>query len=100
VERSQYVLEVLRKDEEFVLYRGEQSNQPGSPSVLLLTPASMRPGLETLKKIGHEYSLRDELDSAWRFDPWRCPSNEGRRRSCSKTPAAKLSIDSLPDRWR
>jgi hypothetical protein len=28
VERSPYVLEVLRKDEKFVLYRGEQSNQP------------------------------------------------------------------------
>ena len=36
MELSQYVLEVLRGDEEFVLYRGEHSNQPGSPSVLLL----------------------------------------------------------------
>ena len=31
---SQYVLEVLRRNEEFVLYRGEPSGQPGSPSVL------------------------------------------------------------------
>jgi serine/threonine protein kinase len=65
VELSQYVLEDLRRDEEFVLYRGEHSNQPGSPSVLLLAPASMQPALETLKKIEHEYALRDELDSAW-----------------------------------
>jgi serine/threonine protein kinase len=65
VELSQYVLEVLRRDEEFVLYRGEPSNQPCSPSVLLLAPASMGPALETLRKIEHEYSLRDELDSAW-----------------------------------
>jgi PAS domain S-box-containing protein len=65
VELSQYVLEALRRDEEFVLYRGEHSNQPGSPSVFLLTPASLQPALETLKKIEHEYSLRDELDSAW-----------------------------------
>ena len=65
MELSQYVLEALRRDEEFVLYRGEHSNQPGSPSVLLLAPASMQPALETLKKIEHEYSLRDELDSAW-----------------------------------
>jgi hypothetical protein len=50
---------------ELVLYRGEHSNQPGSPSVLLLAPASMQPALEPLKKIEHEYSLRDELDSAW-----------------------------------
>src|SRR5437667_12360606 len=65
VEPSQHVLEPLRKDEEFVLYRSEHSKQPGSPSVLLLTPASMQPALETLRKIEHEYSLRDELDSAW-----------------------------------
>jgi PAS domain S-box-containing protein len=77
VERSQHVLEVLRKDEEFVLYRGEQSNQPGSPSVLLLTPASMRPGLETLKKIEHEYSLRDELDSAWAVRPLAMSEQRG-----------------------
>src|ERR1700726_4572474 len=65
VELSQYVLEAHRRDEEFVLYRGEDSNQPGSPSVFLLAPASMQPALETLKKIAYEYSLRDELDSAW-----------------------------------
>src|SRR5712691_10874940 len=65
VELSQYVLEAHRRDEEFVLYRGEHSNQPGSPSVFLLAPASMQPALETLRKIEYEYSLRDELDSAW-----------------------------------
>jgi hypothetical protein len=52
-------------NEEFVLYRGEYSNLPGSPSVFLLTAASTRPALETVRKIEHEYSLRDELDSAW-----------------------------------
>ena len=41
VELSQYVLEPLRRDEEFVLYRGEHSHQPCSPSVLLLAPASI-----------------------------------------------------------
>src|SRR4051812_30981327 len=65
VELSQYVLEAHRRDEGFVLYRGKHSNQPDSPSVFLLAPASMQPALETLKKIEHEYSLRDELDSAW-----------------------------------
>ena len=65
MELLQHVLEVLRKDEEFVLYRAEHSNQPGSASVLLLAPASMQPPLETLRKIEHEYSLRNELDSAW-----------------------------------
>ena len=39
------------------------------PSVLLLAPASTRPSPETLKKIDHEYSLRNELDSAWAVRP-------------------------------
>jgi PAS domain S-box-containing protein len=62
---SQYVLEVLRRDEEFALYRGVHSNLSGLPSILLLAPASMPPPLETVKKIEYEYSLRDELDPAW-----------------------------------
>ena len=74
---SQYVLEVLRRDEEFVLYRGEHSNQH-SPSVLLLAPASMQPALETVKKIEHEYSLRDELDSAWAVRPLALSEHLGR----------------------
>jgi PAS domain S-box-containing protein len=62
---SQYVFKVLRRDEEFVLYRGAHTNRSGLPSILLLAPASTQPALETLKKIESEYSLRDELDSAW-----------------------------------
>ena len=77
MELSQYVLEVLRRDEEFVLYRGEPTNQPSSPSVLLLTPASMGPALETLKKMEHEYSLRDELDSAWAVQPLALSEHHG-----------------------
>jgi PAS domain S-box-containing protein len=70
-------LELLRKDEEFVLYRGRHSNQPGSQPVLLLSPASIRPPLETLKKIEHEYSLRDELDSAWAVRPLALSEQRG-----------------------
>ena len=75
---SQYLLEVLRNDEEFVLYRGENSNQPSSPSVLLLAPASTQPALETLKKMEYEYSLRDELDSAWAVRPLAMSEHRGR----------------------
>ena len=78
MELSHYVLDVLRKDEEFVLYRGEHSNQPGSPSVLLLAPAAIQPALETLRKIEHEYSLRDEVDSAWAVRPLVLSEQRGR----------------------
>src|SRR5215470_6731791 len=68
VDLSEYVFEPLREDEEFILYRGH-SKQAGAPSVLLLAPVSLRPALETLKKIEHEYSFRNELDPTWAVRP-------------------------------
>src|ERR1700722_7298795 len=68
-ETSHFVIESLRKDEEFVLYRGER--------VLLLAPASTRPALETLKKLDHEYSLRDELDSTFAVRPLALSEQHG-----------------------
>src|ERR1041384_5787106 len=65
---SDYSLERLRDDGEFSLYRG-RAKQPGSPSVLLLAPSSTRPSPETLKKVDHEFSLRNELDPAWAVRP-------------------------------
>ena len=69
MELSKYILEPVRKDEEFVLYRGYQVSHTDPPSVLVLAPVTTRPALESLKKIEHEYSLRDELDSAWAVRP-------------------------------
>src|SRR5258708_10296927 len=74
---SEHVLKTLRKDEEFVLCRGGHSNQPSSPSVLLLAPASTHPALDTLKKIDYECSLRDEEDSAWAVRPVALPEQGG-----------------------
>jgi len=65
---SEYSLECLRDDGEFILYRGH-AKQPEPPSVLVLTPASTRPSAETLKRIGHEYALRNDLDAAWAVRP-------------------------------
>ena len=65
---SKYSLERLRDDGEFILYRA-RGKQIEPSSVLLLAPASTRPGPETLKKLDHEFSLRSELDSAWAVRP-------------------------------
>src|SRR5580704_14283385 len=70
-------LEPVRKDDEFVLQRCEHSDQPGSPSVLLLAPASTRPTIETLRKLQHECSLRDQLDSAWAVRPLTLAEHRG-----------------------
>jgi PAS domain S-box-containing protein len=69
VDLSQLVAQPLRIDEEFILSRGEYSTPAGKPSVLLLATASTLPALETLRKLENEYSLRDELDSAWSVRP-------------------------------
>jgi hypothetical protein len=50
MEPSEDVLEVIRKDEEFVLYRAERSYRAGSPCLLLIVAVSTRPALETLKE--------------------------------------------------
>ena len=65
---SGYLLEPLREDGEFVLYRA-RANHVQLPSVLLLSPVSSWPSVETLKKIDHEYSLKGELDVNWAVRP-------------------------------
>lgn len=64
MELPEYVLEPVRKDEEFVLYRGEHSSQTGFTVCSAAGSRVHAPALETLKKIAHEYSLRNELDAA------------------------------------
>jgi PAS domain S-box-containing protein len=68
VDISAYTRKCLREDEEFILYRA-RPREAESPSVLLLIPASIRPALESLKKIEHEYSFREELDITWAVRP-------------------------------
>ena len=71
MELVEHALEPLRKDEEFILYRGQHRSQKdaGPPSILLLAPVSTRPAPETLEKLEHEYSFRSELDATWAVRP-------------------------------
>lgn len=63
-----YSLGHLRNDGEFVLYR-EPPRQEEQSYVPLLEPAATRPYPETLKKLNHQYSLRNELDPGWVVRP-------------------------------
>jgi PAS domain S-box-containing protein len=67
IELSRYELEALREDREFVLYRGGKNVQ--LPSILVLIPVAEFPPLESLERLEHEYSLRQELDPAWSARP-------------------------------
>ena len=86
---SQLALNILREDQEFILYRGEHSSRPGSASVLLLAPSSNKPSLETLKKLEHEYSLKNELDSAWAARPIAVTEHLGQTAIVLEDPGGK-----------
>ena len=60
---STYSLRVLRNDKELNLYRG--SREHDDSQILVLSPAMEYTAPETLKRLEHEYSLREELDPAW-----------------------------------
>jgi PAS domain S-box-containing protein len=91
IELSEYNLETLRKDGEFILYRGERRRQTGAsaPSILAVTPASERPTLACLRRMEHEYSLRTELDPAWAAVPLALTRHEGRTILVLKDPGGE-----------
>jgi PAS domain S-box-containing protein len=68
VELFGYKAVPLREDHELILYRGH-SKEITAPSVLLLATVSPRPALETVEKLQHEYSFRNELDTTWAVRP-------------------------------
>jgi PAS domain S-box-containing protein len=90
VELSADVLELLRKDDEFLLYRDKPS------SVLLLAPVSTRPALESLRKIEHEYSLKDELDPAWAVRPLALSQHRGQTTLVLEDPGGETLDRLLP----
>ena len=67
VELSRYVLQALRKDEEFILYRGRSKED--ASQVLVLSPVAGYPTRESLKRLERGYSFREELDSTWAARP-------------------------------
>jgi serine/threonine protein kinase len=66
IELSNYVFEPLREDGEYILYCGRGD---GELPILAVAPVSEYPALESLERLEHEYSLRDELGSDWAARP-------------------------------
>ena len=67
IDLSRYVFEALRKDEEFILYRGRSDDAP--VKVLVLSPVVEYPTPESLKRLEDAYSVREELDPRWAARP-------------------------------
>src|ERR1700722_848221 len=76
IELSGYKFEKLRGDEEAALYRGRKDRDL-SP-ILIAAPVSEHPIPGILKRLEHEYALRDELDSEWAARPLALVRREGR----------------------
>jgi hypothetical protein len=76
IELSRYVFETLRKDGEFALYRGRRDEELSA--VLIAVPISEYPALKSIKRLEHEYHLRDELDPDWAVRPLALTRREGR----------------------
>jgi PAS domain S-box-containing protein len=68
MELSRYIFEPLRRDDEFILYRGH-SRLEEQTSLLLLAPVATRPPIDTIRKVENEYSLRGELGDSWAVKP-------------------------------
>jgi hypothetical protein len=56
IDLSRYAFEALRKDDEFILYRGRKEDNGGQ--VLVLSPVVTYPTLESLKRL--EQSILSE----------------------------------------
>lgn len=74
--RSGWQLEVVRQDPESVLYRG-QREADGAP-ILLVTLAAAHPGSDSLGRLEHEHSLKDELGAEWAVQPLQILRQDGR----------------------
>src|SRR5260370_21061068 len=76
IELSTHGYEILRADEEFSVCRARQDGQQST--ILVVTPVSEYPALESLAHLENEYSLRDELDLDWAARPLALTRSEGR----------------------
>ncbi len=80
MELSEYTFETLRRDEDFIIYRGHHRRPTvASPSsILAMTPVSECPSLASLTRMKHEYSFKAELDTDWAVRPLALTPHEGR----------------------
>src|SRR5262249_58622862 len=94
-ELSGSVFETLRDDGEFVLRRIGMEGLP----TLMLVPASDQPALESLKRLEHEYLLRNELDPTWAVRPRALTRDHGRLTLLLEDPGGELLAGLVGQPW-
>jgi predicted ATPase/signal transduction histidine kinase len=75
-EDSEYMLELLREEADFALYRGRKLDD--QTPVLALALVAERPSPQSLRRLRHEWSLAAELDARWAAQPRALTRYEGR----------------------
>ena len=70
------MLEPLREEADFTLYRGRELGK--QTPILALAVAAERPSPQSLQRLEHEWSLETELNSAWAAQPLALTRYQGR----------------------
>jgi PAS domain S-box-containing protein len=91
-ELSTRAFEVLRKDEDFILYRGWSQSDGGR--ILVLSPVAEHPTPECLKRLEHECSFKEALDPAWSARPIAVARDSNRMVLASEDPGG-VPLDQL-----
>lgn len=78
MEPSEYALEPLRQNDQFILYRGRSAGAEATP-IFMFGPVAVHPSPDTLRSIDHEQSLRSELDSEWPAQPLALSHDNGQQ---------------------
>jgi PAS domain S-box-containing protein len=86
-EDSGYMLEALREEADFTLYRGRALGNPAP--ILALAVATQHPSPDSLQRLEHEWSLAAELDAAWAAQPLALTRYQGRAALILKDPGGE-----------
>jgi predicted ATPase/two-component sensor histidine kinase len=93
---SEYQLERLWEDGEFILSRGRR---PGGTPLLVLASASAQPSSTLLERLQHARSLRGELDPSWSARPVDLVDQGGRPTLISEDPGAEVLARHVGRPW-
>jgi predicted ATPase/signal transduction histidine kinase len=75
-ESPEYVLEPLRAEADFTLYRGTELGS--EMRIFAMAAAAEQPSPQNLRRLEHEYSLAAELDGEWSARPLALTCYQGR----------------------
>ena len=86
-EHSEYLLELLREEAAFTLYRGRERGNP--MPILAVVVAAEQPSPQSLRRLEHEYALATEFDAAWAVQPLALTRHQGRAVLILKDPGGE-----------